>query len=757
MTEEYVEIEGDVVQESDIRLSRSRGLVDLIASGRLNFVRLIDCKRTTCENENDVFFESVIFEVEIERPQRYVNDIGRIERIAACFSSLDNFYPEVFALRKSFPAVPHLNVKNIELPRSLCLYEQSWSEIVLRWTPSQFIERIRFWLTETAKGTLHQDDQPLEPVLLNSGWHILLPANLFNDLPSTQTETLQIGRATPKEDCRVLLTHPESEHGGTSVLAICIKTSPRDQTAISKLPLNLAELHDFLAQAGFDLRGKLRQAFGEVEQEHRNRNLLIVVAFPLLRNEQEQVEIHDVWAFLSKSIEEVGIAIGKWSKESGEGHLGEIIGNIDDTTGNDGSDILIDIAKPHFRLSRESAAKASSLSQEKCKTIAIGAGAIGSQVIRLLAQSGFGIWTIIDDDWFAPHNVARHVLSPVWIGWPKAEALTKELTILYPSEPQPTSFAEDFTKASQYNVDLIQAISFADLILDMSTSVSVARHLANDVKTSARCVSVFMNPSGTDLVILFEDAKRDLPLDCLEMQYYREVAFNKKLTDHLQEPTARNRYSRSCSDVSSTISTALVTLHSAIAAQELRILNQNKAAQAVIWQTSNSPIQIHPLIIDLTPVYRRKMGEWTLTVSRYVLDQLSRLRRNKLPNETGGVLIGSYDLLRKIVYVVDYLPSPPDSEEWPTLYIRGSRGLAKEVKRINTVTQGNLEYVGEWHSHPKGCSCLPSDDDLHVFSWLTEKMDDAGLPAIMTIVVEGVSRWYVGKMSKSDGWEITNE
>jgi len=34
------------------------------------------------------------------------------------------------------------------------------------------------------------------------------------------------------------------------------------------------------------------------------------------------------------------------------------------------------------------------------------------------------------------------------------------------------------------------------------------------------------------------------------------------------------------------------------------------------------------------------------------------------------------------VYVADTVPSPPDSKEWPTLYIRGCVGLEKEVRRI---------------------------------------------------------------------------
>jgi proteasome lid subunit RPN8/RPN11 len=65
-----------------------------------------------------------------------------------------------------------------------------------------------------------------------------------------------------------------------------------------------------------------------------------------------------------------------------------------------------------------------------------------------------------------------------------------------------------------------------------------------------------------------------------------------------------------------------------------------------------------------------------------------------------------------------------------------------------------LEYVGEWHSHPDGCSCLPSDDDGKVFMWMTDRMSAAGLPALMTIIGEyDSSMWFLGKMETDRGWQ----
>lgn len=106
-----------------------------------------------------------------------------------------------------------------------------------------------------------------------------------------------------------------------------------------------------------------------------------------------------------------------------------------------------------------------------------------------------------------------------------------------------------------------------------------------------------------------------------------------------------------------------------------------------------------------------------------------------------------------VEHVLDTIPSPPDSKEWPTLDIRGSEGLLKNVNQIFEASGGQVEYVGEWHSHPDGCQTLPSGDDLKVFTWLTEHMSDAGLPALMAIVGDrGGASWYLGEMLTTGGW-----
>ena len=251
--------------------------------------------------------------------------------------------------------MPHVNLRDDEFPRSLCLYDESWPEIAIRWTTTGYVERIRTWLAETAKGTLHQDDQPLEPVLHDSGISIILPPDLFSDWDEGSIKQLQLGRASGEEDCLTLITNPDTSSGGVSVVAVCLMANPRKHSSIRKHPKNLAELHALLEIDGSDLREQLKPQLEAVDEKQRwDRKLLIVIAFPLSRDAGQEIEVTNIWAFFtSKSIAEVGISIGLWIKTPGENVLGRVMGEAPESTGEDATVVVV---APKFGLSRTSAA-----------------------------------------------------------------------------------------------------------------------------------------------------------------------------------------------------------------------------------------------------------------------------------------------------------------------------------------------------------------------------------------------------------------
>jgi integrative and conjugative element protein (TIGR02256 family) len=125
---------------------------------------------------------------------------------------------------------------------------------------------------------------------------------------------------------------------------------------------------------------------------------------------------------------------------------------------------------------------------------------------------------------------------------------------------------------------------------------------------------------------------------------------------------------------------------------------------------------------------------WTILSAPHVIAEANRLRQTKLPNETGGVLLGMVDTNHRRIYVIDLLPSPSDSHEWPNLYIRGAAGLRNRIQAISEASNDNVNYVGEWHSHPPRRGPGLSQTDRVALTKLTAEMSVCGLPALMLIV-----------------------
>lgn len=192
-----------------------------------------------------------------------------------------------------------------------------------------------------------------------------------------------------------------------------------------------------------------------------------------------------------------------------------------------------------------------------------------------------------------------------------------------------------------------------------------------------------------------------------------------------------------------------IALHSCIFSKGIRKIIKSDDAHIKIWRMNDKDtIDVKEYVCKIHEPMIINAHGWTVITDSFLINKLQHYRQNKLPNETGGVLIGTYDTQRKIAYIVDTIPSPPDSKEWPTVYIRGCKGLELEVNKVGKITDGMLKYVGEWHSHPKGMNANPSQTDIQAFAWLTEEMNQYGYPALMLILGENY-QFYIGQINKS--------
>jgi hypothetical protein len=748
----YMDPPGARIGFDDLTVEKARDLVRILRPGSLPYCELLECRRLEDPHQADV----VVFEVEVQRGQRAALDVRRRERIAAVFREDDTIAPEALALRPDFPLVPHVNSLNLtflkEFPRSLCLYDQPYHELKLMWTSIAFVERIREWLALTARGELHAEDQPLEPLLIGSPVALVLPSDLFDgdeEAPELLTARIVEYEGNVRAVIAGYAGDALQEQHDLRYVATSLVGEPQEHGVIESTPTTLRELSDSLKSAGLDLFEELYARLdswrgSEDLVQLLDMELLLIVALPKKRDETGPIEASDVWAFVCKeSAGRLGERLGVW--QAHDGHLGVLLGN--DGVDLQGEDVTLLPLNVNYALSRRKAAELSGAAKrDDSRIVGVGVGALGSQAFMNLVRAGYGEWTQVDPDNLLPHNLAKHGLTGRDVGRPKVAALAEAANETIDGPPIVASIVADVLDPGEHREAVEEALKGADAVLDASASVAAARHLARDADSPARRVSLFFNPTGTDGVVLGEDSAREIPLDWLEMRYYRELISNPELADHLRRPTARVRYARSCRGLSFSLSQELVALHAAIGARAFRAALDADSAGISIWRTNKDNLGVEHLKIAPEEVVEKQVGGWTVVTDRSLLDKVAKTRLKKLPNETGGVIVGAHDMERKILYAVDVLPSPPDSMEWPNLYIRGCEGLARRMEEIGRITDGQLCYVSEWHSHPSGHNPSPSTDDRKSFTWLREYMDVDGLPAVMLIVGERDHAWYVGQM-----------
>jgi tRNA A37 threonylcarbamoyladenosine dehydratase len=156
--------------------------------------------------------------------------------------------------------------------------------------------------------------------------------------------------------------------------------------------------------------------------------------------------------------------------------------------------------------------------------VLVGAGAIGSHLALILAREGRFSWTVVDEDTLLPHNLARHSANFGNLAHAKASVVAAQINALCPPAAAPVVVAVvcDVMNQGAHQDQIRAALDSADIIIDATASVAVARFLSDDAAT-ARRASAFFNPAGEPVVVLVEPAERSVTLRDLEAQYYRAI------------------------------------------------------------------------------------------------------------------------------------------------------------------------------------------------------------------------------------------
>lgn len=724
MTYNYPLIEGIEIQPAELKIARAKNIALAIQQHPFCIEDSMICKRRADNSE------VILVTLDIEIPQNPLNGIKVHEDIAILCNESDTNFPEVYALREDFICgLPHTNLYSFEHPVSLCVTEQSFIEVRHKFNEFEFIVDVLRWFALTADGKLHQQDQPLEPFFISKGY-VLLP-NPYD--PEKYTQLNRIGDSKLFELCTI-------PNGQSTFHLFGFNSDPQTHGFIRNQPQFLSDIGDIFKIQGTPFPIYLHKILNDrikelLKDEKRIRQKLAFHSLiPVKRLlEDDKPSSWEYLFFLTDiSILELGEKSGCIVQN--DGFVVPIINKEFDFELINNIPIELYSSMPDFDPS--SAALYNNIEKNDNTFVLIGAGALGSQVFDQFARMGFGTWSIIDNDTLYPHNLAKHSLDRNSVGCNKAIKVAEKANKLLGVEiAEPINF-NFLTIAGDKS--LIEKLKNAKAIIDMSTSIAVGRKLARDFDEEIKIprITSFLNPNGTDLIILAEDKRRKFRLDFLEMQYYRCLFREKLLHDHLKfVDTLKVRYNRnSCREITNRINQTDVALNASICTKALMSIIENGNSAISIWRSNKITFEVQKFSFKPTKWVRKDVGQWKIYIDNWLLEGMKGIRFSKLPNETGGILIGSIDFQRKIIYVCDSLFAPPDSKESMISFERGVEGLLDEYNKYLQVTDNQLCYIGEWHSHPQGHSTRPSSYDLKLYEYLYNKMSKQGSPVLMGIL-----------------------
>lgn len=710
-----------------------------------DFAELRECRRFP-----DGGMEIVSLRLNVEVPQHPVYDIRATELISVCFVSGNQSAPGIVVARQDFPDTPHQNIVPEGFPSMICIDDRPWVDVRGGYTASELITRIFAWFSKAGQGELHGADQPFDPFFgYDSPHQIILTTDGISALEAR--EKLNVWSA---DKGRKFLLLTSAEHDGVQECAINfhfvqVDVDPQRMSRIRRAPRTMAGLVSILQdrQPAFveDLKISILEWFESGKRDDDSKWLFGILArFPQIHPRTGEIGATKPMAFLSEvSPGQMGVALGILDPNVSEHADGvKYLKSLFPKTEPAGLEKFgVQVAQVHVETDAHAAALLAGHTSADTRRVAlVGAGSLGSALAENLTREGFFKWTVIDDDELLPHNLSRHDLTRQHLGLPKAPCLANRLLAIR-GDAAPVAIVENVLSGSM-SQGLSEALESADLILDASASVPVSRSLS-DRPGAARRMCAFFTPDGGAAVLMLEAADRSTTLRGAEAVYLHEALTNPALEGHFSA-AQQLRYTGACRALTSRIPMSRVAVLAGLISSGITSSIGSDAAALKIWPVgrdgSVSCIKSVPIVEE------RAVGDWRILLPSTLRSDLVRRREESLPNETGGALLGMIDYDARIISVI-HSPEPPvDSVGKPASFVRGTRGLRRAIETAERRSGGQVRYIGEWHSHPRGVSAAPSAIDLVQIRDLSLVLDMDGLPAVSLILSDDDLRILIGKV-----------
>lgn len=729
MGNNYELVEVSDLDESQIRLSRTRAMIDAARGCRgCTLVRLVGSRFSEIDGEG------LVTDIEIHVPPENRHGFQFVERFLLWIPENDTQVVKAFALRKDFPVTMHQNATDDGTPIDLCLYQEPVHSILRTWTPQKFIKRIKSWVERMARDELHAQDQPVEQVFFDSQFDLILPAEL-RDQPIPHDARWIVGRAETSSSYFAFRSDDEAE-ANRHVQLIELKLPPIEHGVIERESRTLKGLAATLSRRDVDLIQMIVDRFRALVASDGGRleegaSTILLLNIPITRDgKEEKVQRRAYW--IGKHWLQIAHDVGAVIIARCEAFSTDGLTDYRSCTAWHGIEVFP--MNVRYVVDDAEARRQSGIDDPGPVGVLVGAGSLGSTMLDLWTRAGWGQWTVIDHDRLLPHNLVRHRGFFHFVGLNKADVASFLHHAAMKSSPRIKAIAKDACAIGDAEVE--NAITTSGLVVDATTTLEYPRMIAR-MDAATRHISTFITPNGNAGVLLAEDSNREFRMDALEAQYYRAVLSEPWGLNHLDGDQGVFWSGAGCRDTSLVISYSTITAHAATLAEQVRLTSQQPDGRILVWAREPATGAITRHEVPISPVRQRPLGDTGLTLvcDAGLIDKMREFRAKSMPNETGGILVGYVDFLLRSLFLVDALPAPSDSRSSPAYFDRGNHRVAETVAEIEKRTRGVVSYVGEWHSHP-GKELGQSRYDRIQAEFLAECRADDGLPAVQLIVGE---------------------
>jgi proteasome lid subunit RPN8/RPN11 len=377
----------------------------------------------------------------------------------------------------------------------------------------------------------------------------------------------------------------------------------------------------------------------------------------------------------------------------------------------------------------------------------LGCGSIGGAISDFLIRAGHKRFSLWDDDCFEAHNNARHVLYQT-ASERAVSALEFKVMKMQERMKQINTEVNVRYFIRKFDAKQVSELQNNTHVID-TTGQAIEPSWLHDL--AVPYTRVFITDMGNLAFLMTQ-----VPHDVADMLDIEAVLISLSSSEqrirewlHNESQLSDKMLGLSCS--SATMEMPWFKINGHISSLMPTLLRQvNSPSTCVLMNTldpDGNPLGLTTFDIEGSE-FKFEQAEvvdaqgvtWTITFNQAVLDVVRKIRKNHLPSEAAGYILGLYNIDTKRISIVAATQGQfSSSVSSATLE---SIEQDREAQEILANSNNMLKPLGTWHSHP-GTSAQASTRDLTTFEELLGNKERI-LPTVMLICAEVETSFLVG-------------